>query len=117
MFNENQTGPAPDASVAKTIIPKRGWVDDEGSRVFPFDAFVSHNRGDRAKNLIDLLREHGVELWHDGDEDPLDQQVEQRVARALAAARFILLCVGDDFRNSDWVRVEYEPALSLEMET
>jgi hypothetical protein len=85
-------------------------------RIFPYDAFLSHNRDDGSANLAKLLNAAHVAVWHDGDADLRDSRVRQAVAGALSDSRYIVVCVDSTFRDSAWVRAEYEPGLRFEAE-
>jgi hypothetical protein len=84
------------------------------SRVFPYEAFLSHNRDDESSTLLEKLRAHDVIAWHDGNADLRDRRVQRNVATALRASRYIVVCVGSKFRTSPWVRAEYLPGLAFE---
>jgi TIR domain len=95
-------------------IIRPDWLADLGDRAFDYDAFVSHNRNDESAALAQRLSENGARIWHDGDADLADRRVSQKVAQALRASRFVLLCVGKGFQNSAWCKAEYLPALTVE---
>lgn len=80
-------------------------------RYFRHDAFLSHNREDGSIELCRRLSEVGVSAWHDGDANMAELAVHRAVAAALADSRYICVCVGPGFRNSQWVRAEYTYAM------
>jgi hypothetical protein len=87
------------------------WSKSWGGRAFQFDAFISHNRGDRcSKRLAEELRSLGANIWHDDNEDLRDRKVQQRAHAALIRSRFVVVCIDVSFRDSPWCRAEYVPA-------
>src|SRR5690348_8590564 len=90
------------------------WSEELGDRVFPFDAFLSHNRADGSDQLATALRDKGLKVWHDSDADVRDRRVQQAIGMALWGSRYVVVCVTANFRDSHWVRAEYLNALSDE---
>jgi hypothetical protein len=95
-------------------IMRPDWSDDLGDRAFAYDVFLSHNRHDASADLARELTRFGAGVWHDGDADLRDRRVSQKVARALRASRFVAVCIGSGFRDSEWCKAEYAPALIAE---
>jgi hypothetical protein len=87
------------------------WRPHYGRRVFQFDVFLSHNNADGSDALCRALQAAGAKAWHDGDADMEDRNVRQRVEEALNASRYVLVCVPATFRDSQWCRAEWAPAL------
>lgn len=87
------------------------WSRSFGSRAFQFDAFLSHNQADNSGDLAVALRRVGAKVWRDDDSDMSDQRVRDRINKAINASRYLVVCVGPTFRDSEWVRAEYVPAL------
>jgi hypothetical protein len=90
------------------------WSADLGSRGFEYEAFLSHNRNDHSDELALKLNEHGARVWHDGNADLRDRRVRQKVAQALRASRFVVVFIDSQFRDSEWCKAEYVPALAAE---
>ena len=84
------------------------------NRHFKYDAFISHNQGDGSAELVKALGKYGLKVWHDGDADMSDQRVVDLVFGAIPEARLLCTCVGPNFRNSQWVREEYQFGVALE---
>jgi hypothetical protein len=82
--------------------------------VLPYDAFLSHNRGDGSAHFAQDLAGAGVAAWYDDSADLRDRRVRVRIATALHQSRYIVVCVDPTFRDSMWVRAEYEPGLQFE---
>lgn len=93
------------------------WTEDLGQRSFRYDVFISHNQHDESARLAERLAECGVRVWHDGHADMRDRKVRSKVAQALMASRYIVVAMGQSFRNSPWVCAEYRPGLSTENQT
>lgn len=87
------------------------WHDSLGRRVFGFDAFISHNQFDGSNRLATELRARGAHIWHDEDVGIPDRRVIEKVKSAINASRYVIVYIGDGFRDSKWVRAEYVPAL------
>lgn len=85
----------------------------KNKRYFRHDVFLSHNQKDGSLVLRDELLKRSVKAWHDGDADMSDRNVLEIVLSALDASRFICVCVSQTFRDSDWVRSEYQRGLEL----
>lgn len=85
----------------------------KSKRYFRHDIFLSHNQKDGSLVLRDELLKRDVEAWHDGDADMSDRNVLELVRGALDDSRFICVCVRHGFRDSDWVKTEYERGLEL----
>jgi hypothetical protein len=105
--------------VARSLPPtgaERACVALAGgqARRFAFDAFLSHNQRDGSIALAKALEQRGVRVWHDGDRDMSNADVQRDVRAALDLSRLICVCVGSQFRDSEWVRAEYNLALRSE---
>jgi TIR domain-containing protein len=90
------------------------WTEALGRRVFPLEAFLSHNRFDRSAEVALELQRRGVSIWHDAHADMADRQVRSKVSNAILGSRYVVVCVGLNFQDSHWVRAEYRPALEAE---
>jgi hypothetical protein len=90
------------------------WTETLGRRAFPFEAFLSHNQFDQSDYAARELQRRGVSVWYDAHADLVDREVWSKVRIAIQAFRYVVVCVGRDFRNSPWVRAEYRPALAEE---
>src|SRR5262245_23277035 len=90
------------------------WTDELGDRVFPYDAFLSHNRNDNSTQLAQRLEKGGMRIWHDENADLRDRRVISNVAKALRRSRFVVVCIGPSFNDSVWLKAEYRLALELE---
>lgn len=86
------------------------------TRYFPFDGFLSHNRDDGSHILRDQLAQMGARVWHDGYADITDRRVQSRVRAGLVESRYICVCIGSAFRDSEWVQTEYRSGLDIEGE-
>lgn len=75
---------------------------------------MSHNKDDGSHLIRDELARLGAKAWHDGYADITNRAVQARITGALAESRYICVCVGDAFRDSDWVKVEYRTGLATE---
>jgi hypothetical protein len=84
------------------------------ARRFAFDAFLSHNQRDGSIELAKGLEQRGVRVWHDGDRNMSNQDVQREVRAALDMSRLICVCTGPQFRDSEWVRAEYNLGLRSE---
>ena len=81
------------------------------ARYFPYDAFLSHNQNDGSHIIRDELAHLGARTWHDGYADISDRLVQERVRSGIVESRYICVCIGQAFRDSEWVRVEYRAGL------
>jgi len=86
------------------------------TRYFPYDAFLSHNQDDGSHHIRDELERLGARVWHDGYADITDRLVQGRITGGLADSRHICVCIGQSFRDSEWVRTEYRSGLTIERE-
>jgi hypothetical protein len=84
------------------------------TRRFAFDAFLSHNQRDGSIELARALEQRGVRVWHDGDRDMSNRDVQREVRAALDLSRLICVCVGPAFRDSEWVKAEYNLGIRSE---
>ena len=84
------------------------------TRYFPFDGFLSHNKDDGSHVLRDELHHRGARVWHDDYADITDRLVQSRIRRGIVESRFICVCVGQAFRESEWVKIEYGSGLAIE---
>src|SRR5689334_3543047 len=84
------------------------------TRYFPFDGFLSHNQDDGSHVLRDELHHRGVRVWHDDYADITDRLVQSRIRRGIVESRFICVCIGQSFRDSEWVKIEYGSGLTIE---
>lgn len=88
------------------------WQPDT-DRVFSCDAFISHKWRDPASDeLLEDLRLHGLEVWHDGHQNLADRRVLQKVSQALVHSRTLVVCCSSSFADSVWCRAEYLSALN-----
>ncbi len=92
-------------------LPSYNWSRAWGDRVFWFDAFICHNRGDGSADFQRQLTSVGIRAWHDRDESMRDRKVQQRVALALMHSRYVVVYLESAFKNSVWCQAEYLPAL------
>jgi hypothetical protein len=93
------------------------WVPGFSDRAFYFDAFLSHNSEDSfAQALAQSLRDLGVRVWFNESADMRSRRVVERITKALNNSRYIVVCVGPNFRDSPWVKAEYLNALRSEKE-
>jgi len=81
------------------------------ARYFPYDAFLSHNQNDGSHVIRDELVRLGATTWHDGYADITDRLVQERVRSGIVKSRYVCVCIGHAFRDSEWVRVEYRAGL------
>jgi hypothetical protein len=81
------------------------------TRYFPFDAFLSHNQNDGSHLVHDGLTRLGARSWHDGYADITDRLVQARLRGAIVGSRYICVCIGQAFRDSEWVQIEYRAGL------
>lgn len=80
-------------------------------RAFEYDAFISHNSFDGAESLVEDLETHDARVFCDEAIDLSDRRVLDRVGQGLIKSRCVVLHVAPGFRDSEWCRAEYEPAL------
>ncbi|MCW2276569.1 TIR domain-containing protein [Rhodoblastus acidophilus] len=97
-----------------SFMPKF-WDRTLGERAFRYDAFISHNRGDKySASLVQRLVESNASVWYDNNADIRDKKIQAAVSNALSNSRFVLVCIDADFRDSPWCQAEYLPALETE---
>ena len=85
-----------------------------GHRFLKHDVFLSHNQNDGSHLLCEALTGLGADAWHDGYADMAQRNVRSLVWGALTDSRYICVCVADGFRDSEWVKVEYNSGLHIE---
>jgi TIR domain len=90
---------------------RNGWTPENGPRAFPIDVFISHNRDDNSSQVAKVLSGAGLAVWIDENADLRDRRVTNAISTALRASRYVLVFVPSNFRDSEWCRAEYLPAL------
>ena len=104
--------------IPSPLLPAMGGALAESggmkARYFPYDAFLSHNQNDGSHVIRDDLVRLGATTWHDGYADITDRLVQERVRSGIVKSRYVCVCIGHAFRDSEWVRVEYRAGLEKE---
>ena len=82
-------------------------------------AFISHSSRDkeRAVELADRLRGHGVDVWLDHEQLRYGDSVTKGISQGLEQCTVILVLISRNFTASSWCRAEYEPLLAKEIES
>ena len=93
------------APPGEDFLPEE-WTPEYGGRIFEFDGFISHRRGDGAAILQRQLRALGAETWHDGDADIRRRRVQDTVATALRHSRYLVAHVTPHYGESPWTQAE-----------
>jgi TIR domain len=71
--------------------------------------FISHSRQDREfveREIITLLRDHGIETWYSADDIQTAESWERSILAALKACDYFLLVMSPQSAQSEWVRRE-----------
>jgi hypothetical protein len=89
-------------------------VFEDSDRLCRHDVFVSHNSHDGSHELRDHLAALGLSAWHDGYADINDANTYSMIRDAICASRTICVHVHEHFRDSDWVRAEYQYGFEFE---
>lgn len=89
-------------------------VDMRGESMAPVDAFLSHNRGDKAtaRDLGAQLTLAGAYVWFDDWEVCAGESIVGRVNNALASVDVVILLWSATAHCSRWVRAELDTAIS-----
>lgn len=90
------------------------YLEGQSARDFPIDVFISHNQEDSSRVFTEQLIEKGLTVWYDQYSDLTDGKVRTVILNSLRISRFVVLCIEGGFRDSQWCRAEYLPALEAE---
>src|SRR5579872_7363169 len=82
-------------------------------RAFENDAFISHNSFNAASKLAGALEDYGIKVFCDEATDLSDRRVRDRIGAALMNSRCVVVHIPPKFRDSEWCRAEFMPALRL----
>ncbi|KDR24775.1 hypothetical protein BG60_34080 [Caballeronia zhejiangensis] len=83
----------------------------------PFDFVVSYNQEekDAALSLVHRLEMQGLRGWLDARYYYVPiVSIENQLARAFERSRFIIVLIGDAYRESEWCQAEYNEGLDAE---
>jgi hypothetical protein len=82
-------------------------------------AFISHCSQDkeRASELADVLRGHGVDVWVDHEQINFGDSITTKISQGLDRCTVILVLISKSFAESSWCRAEYEPLLMNEIQS
>jgi hypothetical protein len=105
--------PRPEVLLASDGLSPALHGTDQGD----FDAFLSHSSADQSavRYLAERLRERNLRIWLDEEQIGPGDSIAGKIEDGLARSRYILLCVSDQVKESDWCRAEYRPLLHREI--